>query len=190
MNHFFAYLSRMRFINRWALMRNSYTENIAEHSHQVAVLAHALAVIRNEYFEGQVDPGAVAAAALFHDAPEIMTGDLPTPIKYHNPAIRDAYKQVEEVAAHKLLDMLPQKLRGAYEELLQPVDEEIELLVKAADKLSAWIKCIEEMKGGNPEFRSAAIQTERALDDYHLPEVEFFKEHFMDSFKLTLDEME
>ena len=190
MNHFFAYLSRMRFINRWALMRNSYTENIAEHSHQVAVLAHALAVIRNEYFAGQVDPGAVAAAALFHDAPEIMTGDLPTPIKYHNPAIRDAYKQVEEVAAHKLLDMLPAKLRPAYDELLSPVDEEIELLVKAADKLSAWIKCIEEMKAGNPEFRSAAIQTERALDDYHLPEVEFFKEHFMDSFKLTLDEME
>jgi len=190
MHHFFAYLSRMRFINRWALMRNSYTENIAEHSHQVAVLAHALAVIRNEYFEGQVDTGAVAAAALYHDAPEILTGDMPTPIKYYNPAIRDAYKQVERVASDKLLGMLPQKLRPTYDELLQPADEEIELLVKAADKLSAWIKCIEEMKAGNLEFRAAAEQTERALDGFHLPEVAFFKEHFMDSFRLTLDEME
>ena len=190
MNHFFAYLSRMRFINRWALMRNSYTENIAEHSHQVAVLAHALAVIRNEYFDGQVDAGAVAAAALYHDAPEILTGDMPTPIKYYNPAIRDAYKQVEEVAAHKLLGMLPTKLRPTYDELLQPVDEEIELLVKAADKLSAYIKCVEEQKAGNMEFESAAAQTMAAMKAMERPEVEFFKEHFMDSFKLTLDEME
>ena len=128
MNHFFAYLSRMRFINRWALMRNSYTENIAEHSHQVAMLAHALALIRNQYFDGQVDAGAVAAAALYHDAPEILTGDMPTPIKYYNPAIRDAYKQVEQVACSKLLDMLPQELRVAYDELLCPVDEEVEQL--------------------------------------------------------------
>ena len=190
MNHFFAYLSRMRFINRWALMRNSYTENIAEHSHQVAVLAHALAVIRNEYFGGQTDPGAVAAAALFHDAPEIMTGDLPTPIKYHNPAIRDAYKQVERVAGDKLLGMLPEKLRGTYDALLNPADRETELLIKAADKLSAWIKCVEELKAGNLEFRAAAEQTEKALDAYELPEVAFFKEHFMPSFRLTLDEME
>jgi len=190
MNHFFAYLSRMRFINRWALMRNSYTENIAEHSHQVAVLAHALAVIRNEYFDGCVDVGAVAAAALYHDAPEILTGDMPTPIKYYNPAIRDAYKQVERVASDKLLGMLPEKLRPAYDALMNPADDEVELLVKAADKLSAWIKCIEEMKAGNLEFRAAAMQTERALDAYHLPEVEFFKEHFMPSFRLTLDEME
>ena len=189
-NEFYALMGRMRYITRWGLMRNSFSENIQEHSHQVAVLAHALAVIRNEKFGGQVDAGAVAVAALYHDASEILTGDMPTPIKYFNPEIRQAYKKVEVMAERKLTDMLPQKLRGAYEELLQPVDEEIELLVKAADKLSAWIKCIEEMKAGNPEFRSAAIQTERALDDYHLPEVEFFKEHFMDSFKLTLDEME
>ena len=190
MNHFFAYLSRMRFINRWALMRNSYTENIQEHSHQVAVLAHALAVIRNEYFDGCVDAGSVAAAALLHDAPEILTGDMPTPIKYYNPAIRDAYKQVEQVASDKLLGMLPEKLRPTYEELLTPADEEVEQLVKAADKLSAWIKCIEELKAGNLEFRSAAEQTEKALDACQMPEVEFFKEHFMPSFRLTLDELE
>ena len=190
MSHFFAYLSRMRFINRWALMRNSYTENIAEHSHQVAVLAHALAVIRNEYFGGQVDAGAVAAAALYHDAPEILTGDLPTPIKYYNPAIRDAYKHVERVASDKLLAMLPQELRGTYDELLNVADDEVEMLIKAADKLSAWIKCVEELKAGNLEFRAAAVQTEHALDEYKLPEVAFFKEHFMDSFRLTLDEME
>ena len=190
MNHFFAYLSRMRFINRWALMRNSYMENIAEHSHQVAVLAHALAVIRNQYVGGQVDAGAVAAAALYHDAPEILTGDLPTPIKYYNPAIRDAYKQVEQVACNKLLGMLPQELQSEYDELLRPVDEEVEQLIKAADKLSAWIKCIEELKAGNLEFRSAAEQTEKALDACQMPEVEFFKEHFMPSFRLTLDELE
>ncbi len=190
MHHFFAYLSRMRFIERWALMRNSDQENIQEHSHQVAVLAHALAVIRNEYFGGHVDPGEVAVAALYHDAPEIMTGDLPTPIKYYNPAIRDAYRQVEQVATDKLLDMLPEQLRPTYEGILRPKDPEVEQLVKAADKLSAWIKCIEELKAGNREFRSAAKETEKALDHYRLPEVTFFKEQFMESFRLTLDEME
>ena len=190
MYHFFAYLSRMRFIDRWALMRNSDRENVQEHSHQVAVLAHALAVIRNEYFSGHVDAGAEAAAALYHDAPEILTGDLPTPIKYYNPAIREAYGQVEQVASDKLLGMLPEKLRPTYKELLRPADPQIEELVKAADKLSAWIKCIEELKAGNLEFRSAAAQTEKALDGYGLPEVAFFKEHFMESFRLTLDEME
>ena len=126
MSHFFAFINRMRFIQRWALMRNSYTENIQEHSHQTAVLAHALAVLRNERFGGQVDAGAVAVAALYHDASEILTGDLPTPIKYYNPAIRDAYKQVESVAAQKLLDMLPADLRPAYDEALSPSDPGIE----------------------------------------------------------------
>lgn len=190
MFHFFAYLSRMRFINRWSLMRNSYTENIQEHSHQVAVLAHALAVIRNQYFGGQVDPGQVAAAALYHDAPEILTGDMPTPIKYYNPAIRDAYKKVEEVSTEKLLGMLPAALRPTYRELMQPSDPAVEQLVKAADKMSAWIKCIEELKAGNMEFRAAEQQTAEALDSYGLPEVKWFKEYFMESFRLTLDEME
>lgn len=190
MNKFFAYISRMRFISRWALMRNSYTENIQEHSHQVAVLAHALAVIRNTYFGGQIDPGAVTTAALYHDASEILTGDMPTPIKYYNPSIRDAYKQVESVANRKLLGMLPEELQSVYEDILMPVDPEIEALVKAADKLSAHIKCIEEVKAGNNEFRQAAEQTAAALDSYGLPELQWFREHFMDAFALTLDELE
>lgn len=190
MNHFFAYINRMRFIQRWALMRNSYSENIQEHSHQVAVLAHALAVIRNRYFGGQVDAGAVAAAALYHDAAEILTGDMPTPIKYYNPEIRDAYKKVERVAEKKLLAMLPTELQPDYDELLHPVDEEIETLVKAADKLAAHIKCLEELKAGNDEFGRAAEQTAAALREMALPEVAYFTEHFLPSFRLTLDELE
>ena len=188
-SHFFAYLSRMRFIQRWALMRNPAPENVQEHSHQVAVLAHALAVIRNEQFGGAVDPGQVAVAALYHDASEILTGDMPTPIKYDNPAIRKAYKDVETVAEGKLLAMLPQELQGVYAPILTPADPEVEQLVKAADKLSAYIKCVEELKAGNNEFREAATQTRRALEGYGLPEVAYFLETFMDSFSLTLDEL-
>lgn len=188
-SHFFAYISRMRFIQRWALMRNTAPENVQEHSHQVAVLAHALAVIRNEKFGGTVDPGAVAVAALYHDASEILTGDMPTPIKYDNPAIRSAYKDVESVAERKLLNMLPEELRGAYAPILTEVAPETERLVKAADKLSAYIKCVEELKAGNLEFREAATQTRKALEAYGLPEVACFLETFMDSFSLTLDEL-
>ena len=189
-SHFFAYVSRMRFIQRWALMRNTAPENVQEHSHQVAVLAHALAVLRNEYFGGQVDAGQVAAAALYHDAAEILTGDMPTPIKYYNPDIRDAYKNVERVAERKLLDMLPPELRPAYEDLLRPADPEVETLVKAADKLAAHIKCLEELKAGNDEFRRAAQQTAAALDEMDLPELGYFREHFLPSYRLTLDELE
>ena len=188
-SHFFAYVSRMRFIQRWALMRNTAPENVQEHSHQAAVLAHALAVIRNEKFGGRIDPGLVAAAALYHDASEILTGDMPTPIKYDNPAIRTAYKDVEAVAERKLLDMLPPELRGAYAPVLTEVDPEVERLVKAADKLSAHIKCVEELKAGNTEFREAAGQTRRILEGYGLPEVAYFLDTFMDSFSLTLDEL-
>ena len=189
MNHFFAYINRMRFIQRWSLMRNSYTENIQEHSHQTAVLAHALAVLRNERFGGQVDVGAVAVAALYHDAGEILTGDMPTPIKYYNPDIRDAYKQVEAIACRKLTGMLPEKLRGLYADLLTPADPQVEELVKAADKLSAHIKCLEEQKAGNDEFRAAAHQTRQALEKMHLPEVDLFLRDFLPSFRLTLDEL-
>lgn len=188
--HFFAYLSRMRYINRWGLMRNTFQENIQEHSHMVAVLAHALAVIRREVFGGEIDPGLAAAAALFHDAPEILTGDLPTPVKYYNPEIRDAYKAVEEFSARKLLSLLPEELRGAYEPLLlEACGTQVQAVVKAADKLSAYIKCVEELKAGNNEFREAAGQTLRALESYGLPEVAYFLETFMDSFSLTLDEL-
>ena len=188
-SHFFAYISRMRFIQRWALMRNTAPENVQEHSHQVAVLAHALAVIRNEKFGGAVDPGAVAVAALYHDASEILTGDMPTPIKYDNPAIQHAYKEVEAVAEKKLLHMLPEELQSVYAPILTPADAEVERMVKAADKLSAYIKCVEELKAGNTEFREAAAQTRKALEGYGLPEVAYFLDTFIDSFSLTLDEL-
>lgn len=188
-SHFFAYISRMRFISRWALMRNTDQENVQEHSHQVAVLAHGLAVIRNQYFGGSVDAGAVAVAGLYHDASEILTGDLPTPIKYFSPQIRTAYRDVEAVANEKLLSLLPEELRPVYEPILYETDGEIRTLVKAADKLSAYIKCVEEVKAGNTEFREAAEQTRRTLEGFALPEVEFFLEHFMESFSLTLDEL-
>ena len=188
-SHFFAYISRMRFIQRGALMRNTAPENVQEHSHQVAVLAHALAVIRKEKFGGAIDPGAVAVAALYHDASEILTGDMPTPIKYDNPAIQHAYKEVEAVAEGKLLAMLPEELQAVYAPILTPTDPEVIRLVKAADKLSAYIKCVEELKAGNNEFREAAAQTRKSLEAYELPEVAYFLETFMDSFALTLDEL-
>ena len=190
-SHFFAYISRMRFIQRWALMRNTAPENVQEHSHQVAVLAHALAVLRNEKFGGHVDPGAVAVAALYHDASEILTGDMPTPIKYDNPTIRTAYKDVEAVAEHKLLNMLPEELRGVYAPILTVEDPEIEALVKAADKLSAYIKCIEEEKAGNHEFATAKGTIEKALHDMRegLPELDDFMNEFLPSYGKTLDEL-
>lgn len=186
---FFAYISRMRYIGRWGLMRNTFQENIQEHSHMVAVLAHALAVIRRDHFGGTADPEHVAAVALYHDAPEIFTGDLPTPVKYDNPAIRDAYKAVEENAANRLLATLPEDLRPSFENLLLETDPEVLALVKAADKLSAYLKCLEEEKAGNREFRSAAEQTLAALHDGSLPELDYFMEHFLPAFQLTLDEL-
>ncbi|WP_455581915.1 5'-deoxynucleotidase [Dysosmobacter sp.] len=188
-SHFFAYISRMRFIQRWALMRNTAPENVQEHSHQVAVLAHALAVIRREKFGGETDPGAVAAAALYHDASEILTGDMPTPIKYDNPAIRAAYRDIETVAEGKLIHMLPRELQAVYAPILAPADPEIKRLVKAADKLSAHIKCLEELKAGNLEFREAAVQTRQALERFELPEVDYFLATFLESFSLTLDQL-
>ena len=187
---FYAYLSRMRYIQRWGLMRNSYTENIQEHSHEVAVLAHALALISRKIFGNEtVDPGTCAAAALFHDAGEIITGDMPTPIKYYSPEIRDAYRQVEAVAADRLLAMLPEELREDYAPFLKEEDPEVRRFVKAADKLSAHIKCLEELKASNHEFLLAARQTRAALDAMDMPEVRYFIEHFLDSFTLTLDEL-
>ena len=188
-SHFFAYIARMRFIQRWALMRNTAPENVQEHSHQVAVLAHALAVIRNRLFGGTVDPGAVAVAALYHDASEILTGDMPTPIKYYNSAIRDAYKDVEALAERKLTEMLPPALQEDYRPILTIQDPEVAVLVKAADKLSAYIKCLEELKAGNNEFREAAAQTCQALEGYGLPEVDYFLKTFLESFSLSLDEL-
>ncbi len=186
---FFAYISRMRYIDRWALMRNSQKENVQEHSHMVAVLAHALAVIRRDVFGGEIDPGEAAVAALYHDAPEILTGDLPTPVKYFNPDIQAAYKQVEAVSADKLLGMLPEELRPSFTPYLKEEPGDIHDLVKAADKLSAYIKCVEELKMGNNEFRQAAEQTLELIRASGLPEVDYFVEHFLPAFELTLDEL-
>ena len=186
---FFAYISRMKYISRWSLMRNSCEENVQEHSHMVAVLAHGLAVIRNRCFGGHVDEGAVAVAALYHDASEILTGDLPTPIKYDNPEIRDAYKAIEAVAEDRLLGMLPAELRSAFVPVVKEENAEIRELVKAADKLSAYIKCVEEQKAGNNEFCAAAKQIRETLLENPLPELQYFIEHFLPAFALTLDEL-
>lgn len=187
---FFAYISRMRYIGRWSLMRNALPENVSEHTHMCAVIAHALAVIRRDVFAVPCDPNEYAAAALYHDSSEILTGDLPTPIKYHNALIRDAYKEVENLACAKLLDTLPEALRPAYAPLLTgKTAERTHDLVKAADKLSALIKCIEERRAGNDEFISAERQTRAVLDASPLPEVKYFMEHFIPAFELTLDEL-
>ncbi|MBO7185189.1 MAG: 5'-deoxynucleotidase [Oscillospiraceae bacterium] len=189
-NEFYALLGRMRYITRWGLMRNSFSENIQEHSHQVAVLAHALALIRRDVLHlPSPDPDRCAVAALYHDATEILTGDLPTPIKYHSPTIRDAYKQVEHIAGEQLLDMLPQPLRQSYVDLIHENNDEVADIVKAADKLSAYIKCVEEQKAGNKEFESAASQTMAAMHAMERPELEWFLYHCLPAFGRNLDEL-
>ncbi len=192
MYHFFAMLARMKYIDRWGLMRNTRQENLSEHSLETAVLAHALAVLRNARFGGDVNPERAAALALFHDAPEIFTGDMPTPVKYHSPELREAYREVEQSAGSRLLSLLPEDLRPAYAPLLgapAPEDAPLLPLVKAADKLSALIKCLEERRMGNGEFRSAEESTLRALQAMNLPEVDCFLREFLPSFHLTLDEL-
>ena len=192
MSHpFFAMLSRMRYINRWGLMRNTFQENIQEHSHQVAVLAHALAVIQNRFYGGQIDPGSVAVAALYHDASEILTGDMPTPIKYDNPEIKAAYKQVEAMAEQKLLSMLPEELRCDFDAAVTIPDPEVHAIVKAADKLSAYIKCVEELKAGNTEFKKALESSERIVTELgeRVPEVKWFMENVAPSYEKSIDEL-
>ena len=189
-NEFYALLGRMRYITRWGLMRNTFSENIQEHSHQVAVLAHALALIRREilHLEGP-DPDKCAVAALYHDASEILTGDLPTPIKYYNPEIKDAYKQVERIAGERLLQMLPPELTDSYRAYVLEEDEAITPIVKAADKLSAYIKCVEEQKAGNTEFDSAAAQTMESMKDMAMPELTWFIDNCLTPFTLNLDQL-
>ena len=189
-NEFYALMSRMRYITRWGLMRNSFSENIQEHSHQVAVLAHALALIRRDILGLPTpDPDRCAVAALYHDASEILTGDLPTPIKYYNPDIKDAYKQVEKVAANRLLDMLPPALRASYEHLVLEDDEEVNPIVKAADKLSAYIKCVEEQKAGNTEFDSAAKLSMEAMLQMNMPELQWFIDNCLEPFSWNIDQL-
>ena len=189
-NEFYALLGRMRYITRWGLMRNSFVENVQEHSHQVAVLAHALALIRRDILKLPCpDPDRCAVAALYHDASETLTGDMPTPIKYYNPEIKQAYKQVEHIASQRLLAMLPQELRTVYEPLIMESDDEINAIVKAADKLSAHIKCLEEQKAGNSDFDSAAKQTWEAMEKMNTPELNWFLENCLTPFALNLDQL-
>ncbi|MGI6538873.1 MAG: 5'-deoxynucleotidase [Caldicoprobacterales bacterium] len=191
MSHFFAYLSRMKFIQRWGLMRNVRQENIQEHSLQTAMIAHNLALIRNKKFGGSVNPERAALLAVYHEASEVITGDLAMPIKYFNPEIKKAYKDIERVASGRLLSMLPDELKSDYESLLFQSQEEEELwkIVKAADKICAYLKCIEELKAGNLEFSKAEKSIKKDLDKLDLPEVKYFIEHFVPSFHLTLDEL-
>ena len=189
-NEFYALMGRMRYITRWGLMRNTFSENIAEHSYQVAVLSHALALIRRDilHLDGP-DPDRCAVAALYHDASEILTGDMPTPIKYFNPDIKAAYKQVEQIAGSRLLEMLPPELRSSYEHLVLEDDKAVEPIVKAADKLSAHIKCLEEQKAGNTDFDSAAKQTWEAMKAMNTPELNWFLENCLGAFSLNLDQL-
>lgn len=189
-NEFYALLGRMRYITRWGLMRNTFSENIAEHSYQTAVLAHALALIRRDVLKLPAPaPDRCAVAALYHDASEILTGDLPTPIKYYNPEIKTAYKQVERVAGERLLNMLPPELRASYEHDVLEDDEALAPIVKGADKLSAHIKCLEEQKAGNTEFDTAARQTWEAIQAMDRPELNWFVEHCLGAFALNLDQL-
>ena len=190
-NEFFALMGRMRYITRWGLMRNTFSENLTEHSYMTAVLAHALALIRRDVLklEGP-DPDRCAVAALYHDASEILTGDLPTPIKYYNPDIKAAYKQVERISGERLLAMLPRELRQSYAGDVLEEDETLEPIVKAADKLSAHIKSLEAQKAGNKEFDSAASQTWNAMKAMELPELEWFLEHCLPAFVMNLDELD
>tara|TARA_R110002072_G_scaffold534_7_gene4155 strand:- start:57489 stop:58073 length:585 start_codon:yes stop_codon:yes gene_type:complete len=191
MAHFYAYLNRMKLIERWSLMHSVRKENVQEHSLQVAVIAHALALIKNKYFDGNVDANKIATMAIFHDASEVITGDLPTPIKYFNPKIEDAYHAIENYAMEKLLSYLPEELREEYKGLLtqENCDPEETVLVKAADTLSAYIKCMEEKTAGNNEFNRARISLENKIRSYKRPEVDHFMANYINSFSLTLDEL-
>ena len=189
-NHFFAMLSRMKYINRWGLMRNTIEENMSEHSLDVGIIAHSLGVINNQVFGGDINPERLAVLGIFHDVTEIITGDMPTPVKYYSPVIRTAYKEVEAVAKEQLLTGLPENFRDVYSPLLLETDEEERewKFVKAADKISALIKCIEEGQMGNNDFSQARETIEKAIEAMAMPEVKYFMENFLPAYNLTLDE--
>jgi 5'-deoxynucleotidase len=188
---FYAYLDRMKYIRRWQLMRSQRDENIMEHSQSVAMLAHALAVIRNKLYGGNVNVEKTVLYAMYHEISEVLTGDLPTPIKYHNRNIQAAYKDLERSAAEKMAEMLPDELKSELSPcILADEDSEEYKVVKAADRLSAYIKCLEELRAGNGEFEKAKKSIEEDLHSRNLPEVEYFFAHFIESFSLTLDELE
>lgn len=189
-SHFFAQLARMKLIHRWPLMRSIEQENVAEHSLQVAMVAHALVVIKNTFFEGALDPATAATQALFHDASEVLTGDLPTPVKYFNDDIARAYKDIEAIAEQSLLDMLPPELQAAYAPLLcTAVEAGYAHVIKSADLLCAYLKCAEEISGGNKEFVAAQQRLTAMLDARMNDEIRYFLEVFAPSFSLSLDEI-
>jgi len=190
-SHFFAHLSRLKLINRWPLMRNVRTENVSEHSLQVAMVAHALAVIKNQKFNGNLNAERIALMAMYHDASEVLTGDLPTPVKYYNAQIAHEYKKIEKIAQQKLIEMLPEELRNAYRPLLdeQQHSEDEKAIVKQADALCAYLKCLEELSAGNHEFQLAKARLEKTLIERHSPEMDYFVEVFVPSFSLSLDEI-
>jgi len=188
---FYAYLSRLRYIKRWGLQRNAEPENVMEHSWEVATIAHALAIIKNTYFKGTVDANEIATAALYHDISEVITGDLPTPIKYHSKPITEAYQKIEEEAERELISLLPEELRAAFRECIdtkkQPgVNRQI---IKAADTLSAHLKCLAEIRSGNCEFKEAAELTRRKMKSYEMSEVDYFMENFVPAYQLPLDSL-
>ena len=189
MNNFYGILARMKYINRWGLMRNTIDENIAEHSLQVAIIAHSLAVIGNTYYGKNLDAEHIAMMGIMHDSTEIITGDMPTPIKYYAPEIRDSYKMVENIAARQLLSEIPEEMRYAYEDILIEDDSIAWKYVKAADKLSAYIKCIEEGNMGNTDFEKAKITLENTVRDMNMEEVDKFIDIFLPSYTITLDEI-
>jgi 5'-deoxynucleotidase len=186
---FYAYLSRLRWIKRWGLKRNAHDENVMEHSWEVSVIAHTLALIKNRYYGGNVDANAIAAAALYHDITEVITGDLPTPIKYHSEEISTAYKQIEKQAEKELLNLLPAELQADFQALIHHdhMPEEHVRIIKAADKISAYLKCQAELKAGNAEFEMAAEQLAKTIGESEQPEVAFFMQAFVPSCGLTLD---
>ncbi len=191
MSHFFALLSRIKYIDRWALMRNTRRESLSEHSLETAMLAHGLAVIGNVYFQRELDAQRAALLGLYHDATEIITGDMPTPVKYRNARMKDTYKEIEREAAGTLLSMLPKEMQPAYRDVFQKQEEDAYLwkLVKAADKLSAYLKCVEEEQAGNREFLNARASALKSLKEMELPEAEFFLAHFADAYGKNLDEL-
>lgn len=191
MSHFIAYLSRMKLIQRWGLMRNTCSENIQEHSLQVAIIAHNLALIKNKFFGGSINPEKIATLAIYHEISEIMTGDLASPIKHFNPKIKKAFGEIEDFARERLFSMLPDELKPEYKHLVFYEENDIESirLIKIADKLSAYIKCLEEKTAGNKEFMDAEKTLKHELERYKCPELDYFMNKFIPSFKLTLDEM-
>jgi 5'-deoxynucleotidase len=190
-SHFFAYISKIRWIIRWGLKRNAIPENVMEHSWEVATIAHGLALIRNTYFEGRVDANAVATAALYHDCSEVITGDMPSPIKYHSLAIQQAYKSIEHEAERELVGLLPVELQPPFAALMQEsgLPREHLQLIKAADTLSAYLKCQAELLAGNREFAKAAEDITARLQAYQMPEVDYYLRVFAPGYQLTLDEL-